>query len=214
MTQFQSTLWTLIHSAREGEEKAFEDFFLKYRSPVVAFCVRKGMGQEAEDLAQEVFTRIFRDGVLAKADPSKGRFRSLILVVTKNVIGNHLERVRAKKRGGGQVQQLGEIDVADSVEEETFDREWVSHLIESSLERLSLSNKNYYEALRRFLLEEESYAIIAPAMGKSEGEIKNYIHRGKAKLVQFLQEEVRDYSTSHGEYEDELRHLSKYLPSS
>ena len=51
------------------------------------------------------------------------------------------------------------------------------------------------------------------AMEKSEGEIKNYIHRGKAKLVQFLQEEVRDYLTSHGEYEDELRHLSKYLPS-
>ena len=213
MSEFQSTLWTLIIDARKGNEKAFETFVMKYRPPVLAFCTRKGMASEAEDLAQEVFTRVFNDGILAKADRSKGRFRSLLLVVTKHVIGNHLERIRAKKRGGGQVQPLGEIDVADPVEEPDFDREWVSHLIESSLVRLSESNPNYHEALRRFLIDGESYAVIAPAMGKSEGEIKNYIHRGKAKLVQYLQEDVLEYSRTHGEYEEELRHLSQYLPS-
>ena len=68
---------------------------------------------EAEDLAQEVFLRLFKDGVLEQADRSKGRFRHLVLAVTKNVVGNHLTYIRAKKRGGDAVKSaLGDMEVA------------------------------------------------------------------------------------------------------
>lgn len=213
MSDFESTLWTLILEARAGQERALRDFILRYRTPVVAYCARRGLASEAEDLAQEVFLRLFRDGVLLKADPAKGRFRSLLLAVTKHVIGNYLEREHAEKRGGGRVQPISDVEIAAAEQgDEEFDREWVTHLLEKALARLAREHANYHDALRRFLLEGRSYAEISKATGKSEGEIKNYIHRGKAKLTEYLREEVREYSATHAEFDQELRSLSRFLP--
>lgn len=66
----------------------------------------------------------------------------------------------------------------DTLRTRALDRGWITQeqaasgepladLVESALARLSESNANYHEALRRFLLEGESYAVIAPAVGKS-----------------------------------------------
>lgn len=211
MTEFQSTLWTVIRGARAKDDAAVRDFVAKYRAPIVAYCVRRGLASEAEDLAQEVFLRIFRDGVLEKADPSKGRFRSLLLAVARHAVGNHLERERAGKRGAGQVQSLAALDVASEERDETFDREWIRHLIFLALDRLARDHPNYHDGVRRFLLEGCSYADIAASLGRSEGDVKNYVFRGKEKLVEYLREQVREYSASRAEYEEELRYLSKFL---
>ena len=48
-------------------------------------------------------------------------------------------------------------------------------------------------------------------MGKSEDEVKNYVFRGKGRLVEILHDEIRSYSSSGGEYEDEVRYLSGFL---
>lgn len=212
MSEFQSTLWTVIRSADQGDETALREFTLKYRPPVVSYITRHGLSSEAEDLAQEVFLRIFRDGVLSKADPSKGRFRSLILAVTRHVIGHHLERERSQKRGAGQVRPLGDLDVASQEPDEHFDREWVAHLIEVALARLARELPHYHDALRQFLMEGKPAAEIARAMEKTDAEVYNYISRAKRKLVDYLQDEVRDYSTSRAAFDEELQYLSRFFP--
>jgi RNA polymerase sigma-70 factor (ECF subfamily) len=212
VTEFQSTLWTLIRGADRGDEAALREFALKYRAPVVAYIARRGLAREAEDLAQEVFVRLFEDRVLSKADPSRGRFRSLVLAVTRHVMGHHRERQGAQKRGGGYVRSLEGQDVALPEADEGFDREWVAHLLEVALSRLAREHPNYHDALRRFLLEGSSCAEIASALGKSEGDIHNYVRRGKAKLADYLRDEVRDYSATRDEYEEELRSLSRLFP--
>jgi len=212
VTEFQSTLWTLIRGADRGDEAALREFALKYRAPVVAYITRRGLANDAEDLAQEVFLRLFQDRVLSKADPAQGRFRNLVLAVTRHVIGHHVERRAAQKRGGGQVQSLEGHDVALPEADEGFDREWVAHLLEIALARLAREHSNYHDALRRFLLEGQSCAEIASALGKSEGDIHNYVRRGKAKLADYLRDEVRDYSASRAEYVEELRALSRFFP--
>ena len=110
---FPGTRWTEIRAAQDGDTAALESFTRKYRPPVVAYLSRRGFGSEAEDLAQEVFLRFFSGDLLSRAEPSKGRFRNLILAVTRHVIGHHLEKRNAKKRGGGAVRSLGDIDVLD-----------------------------------------------------------------------------------------------------
>src|SRR5262245_29424830 len=112
VSDFQSTLWTVIRGADRGEEAALREFALKYRGPIVAYIARRGLPNDAEDLAQEVFLRLIQDRVLAKADPSRGRFRSLLLAVTRHVIGHHRERESAQKRGGGNVRSLENVDVS------------------------------------------------------------------------------------------------------
>lgn len=212
MSEFQSTMWTVIRGARDGNDEALSRFVNTYRPPVVNFCRRRGLEADAEDLAQEVFLRLIMDGVLQKADPARGRLRSLVLAVTKRVIGHHLERRSAAKRGGGQVHSLGDLDVAatppDAAE---FDRDWVAHLVARALDRLAQEYPHYQVAVRAFFLENKSYAEIAAATGKSEGDIKNHLHRGRQKLVELVRAEVRDYSASDDEYAEELRALSDTL---
>jgi len=212
VSDFQSTLWTLIRGADRGDEAALREFALKYRAPVVSYIARRGFAGDAEDLSQEVFLRVFQDRVLSKADPSRGRFRSLILSITRHVIGHHVERQLAQKRGAGQVQPLDGVDPASSDPDESFDREWVGHLIEVSLARLAREHPPYHEALRRFLLEGSPVAAIAESLGKTEQDIHNHIHRGKKKLADYLREQVRDYSASREDYDEELKYLSRFFP--
>lgn len=212
MSDFQSTLWTLIRGADRGDEAALREFALKYRSPVLAYVARRGFAADAEDLAQEVFLRVFQDRVLSKADPAHGRFRSLLLSVTRHVIGHHVERRLAQKRGAGQVQALDGVDPASPDSDESFDREWVGHLIEISLARLAREHPPYHEALRRFLLEGAPVAEVAKATGRTEQDVHNHLHRGKKKLADYLREQIRDYSASREDYDEELRYLSRFFP--
>ncbi len=212
MSDFQSTLWTLIRGADRGDEAALREFALKYRTPVVAYVTRRGFAREADDLAQEVFLRVFQDRVLSKADPSRGRFRSLLLSVTRHVIGHHVERQLARKRGAGEVGPLEGVEPAAPASDEAFDREWVGHLIEVALARLAREHPAYHEALRRFLLEDASAAEAARALGRSEQDVHNHLHRGRKKLADYLREQVRDYSSSRADYDEELDYLSRFFP--
>ena len=209
---FESTLWTVIRRARDGEEDALQRFVRSYGPAIVSYLVRRGFGREAEDLAQEVFLRVFRAGLLDSADPSKGRFRNLILAVTRNVLGNHVERQLAAKRGGGKVVPLEDAAVAPDGEDDSFAREWVTHLLARAFERLAREHPAYHEALRAFLLEGKTYAEIQARSGHPETTIKNHVHRGKRKLAEYVRDEVREYSASREDYEEELASLARFLP--
>ena len=200
MSEFQSTLWTVIRGADRGEEAALREFALKYRGPIVSYIARRGLPNDAEDLAQEVFLRLLQDRVLAKADPSRGRFRSLLLAVTRHVISHHREREGAQKRGGGNVRSLDSVDVSAQEPDESFDREWVGHLVEVSLARLAREHPNYHEALRQSVLEG------APGIDH------NLVHRGKKKVADYLREQIQEYSLSRADYEAELQYLARFFP--
>ena len=214
MSRFESTLWTMIHGAGAGNDALLEEFIVRYRAPVVGFISRRGLASQAEDLAQEVFLRIFKDRVLGKADPAQGKFRSLLLAVTRHVIGHHLERRGAQKRGAGKVGPIGDLQIAAPAEEtEEFDREWVLHLMEVALARLATDHPNYQAALRLGLFQERTHPEIAEELGRTAHQVKNDIHRGKAKLIQYVRDEIRDYSTGEEDFLDELKQVSRYLPS-
>src|SRR6185503_5583456 len=128
---------------------------------------RRGFPNDAEDLAQEVFLRLLQDKVLSKADPSRGRFRSLLLAVTRHVMGNYREREAAQKRGSGHVHALGDLDFSRQEPDDHFDREWVSHLVEVALARLAREHPEYHQALQRSALDGIPCSEIARSLGKT-----------------------------------------------
>jgi RNA polymerase sigma-70 factor (ECF subfamily) len=213
VSDFQSTMWTLIRSARAGGETALNALVGKYREPVRRFLRRHGLGDaDADDLSQEVFLHVFEDGVLEKADPARGRFRSLLLAVTRHVVQHHREKEGAQKRGAGRrVPLSGDEIIASRERDADFDREWVANLIQVALDRLARENPNYHRALRLILFGQKSHREIAAEMGKTEDEVRNYVSRGKSRLVDAIHEEIRGYSSSNEEYADEVRYLSEFL---
>src|SRR5690606_4368124 len=102
-----ATHWSVVAAARAGETGALRALCDKYRPAVVAFLERRGLGAEAEDVAQEVLVALV-GRALAQATGGRGRFRGLVFAIARNQLGKRLERQRAAKRGGGQVQPLGE----------------------------------------------------------------------------------------------------------
>jgi len=213
MSQFQSTLWTLISQARQGEERAVTDFGNRYQPAVVAYCRRLGLNtEEAEDAAQEVLLRFFCRGILQRVHRRHGRFRSLLCAVARNVVHRHWERQSAQKRAH-VTRSLSELDVPEKVPDKTFDHEWIRHLIDLALLRLGRAHQQYHQVLSRFLLEDSSYAEIGRALGITETTVKNRVYRGKQKLIQLLRDEVRDYSLSWDQYAQELEYLAAALGS-
>ncbi len=214
MAGFDTTRWSLIKAAQAGDASALETLGRRYRAPVVSYLRRRGFVEDAEDLAQEVFLRLFGKGLLGRAAPFQGKFRGLLLGVTRNVVGDHLRRQNAKKRGGGAVQALGDRDlevVASEAEDPEFDEEWMQHLLQLGLARLAREHPNYHEALERFHLRRETQPTVAKAMGKSVRDVKNYVHRGKKKLGVYLREEVWNYCTAQPEFTSELEHLRRFV---
>src|SRR5262245_49640276 len=84
---FPTTVWTVIRKAGANDRQAMEGFARDYRLPVLRYIERRGFSRnDAEDLCQEVFLRILSSQVLARVDRELGRFRSLVLAVTKHVL--------------------------------------------------------------------------------------------------------------------------------
>jgi RNA polymerase sigma factor (sigma-70 family) len=210
MTSLSGTRWTVIVAAQTGDSEAIEALSVKYRAPVVAYLTRRGAGEDAEDLAQEVFVSLFHEGALAGANSRLGRFRSLVYAVTRNVLGHFLERASAHKRGAGRVEPLS-ADVAAPTPDDDFDTEWLGHLLEAALERLEREHAIYYEALHAYLVEEQTVAEVGERLGLSATNVRNRVHRGRRKLIAYLRDEVLYYSTSAEDYGVELRAMARLM---
>lgn len=207
-----ATHWSVVAAARAGEASALRALCEKYRPAVVSYLERRGLGAEAEDVAQEVLVAL-TGRALTQAASDRGRFRGLVFAIARNQLGKHLERQHAAKRGGGQVQPLGEREAEVAAEEpdETFDREWLAALLRAALARVEREHPPYFEALRLFFLDELPQREIADRLRVPLGVVKQRVHRGKRKLIGYLREEVWSYSATSHEYELELRLLARLL---
>lgn len=204
------THWDVVEAARAGDEPAAGALVEKYRPAVEAFIVRAGLPQEAQDLAQEVFLRLFCQGALERAEPSAGRFRSLLLALTRHVIGNHLERVNAGKRGGGRAPvplDGAEPPGAPDAPDDAFDRKWLLCLVAAALDRLAETHPTYRAALERSLADGPSAEA-----GLGNGRARSALHRAREKLRAYLREEVWRSCHSPLDVAAELEHLRRLLP--
>lgn len=207
MTVFGTTVWTVVKRAGDESQSAILEIVQSYGPPVRRFLRSRGLDEHsAEDLTQEVFKRFFVDGVLKKADPQLGRFRSLVLGVTRNVLSEELRRRAAQKRK--------EIPRDLPPQEEAFDRLWLEHLLDQAVERLKGRGGKvpYAKILHAHVGKGLDYAAIGKAFGGTEGVARNWVHRARAHLAEELRALVKEYSTSKEDFEEEMGYLSKFLP--
>jgi hypothetical protein len=88
----------------------------------------------------------------------------------------------------------------------------MEHLVRRAMSRLQAEAPAHHDALARFLNDPSAtYQTIAQAMNVSETQIKNFIHRGKKKLIEYIRSEVAHTCSSPEEFQDELRYLSKFF---
>lgn len=209
MTEFPSSIWTTILSVRKDPDRVRDLVVRRYRQPVHDFIRRQGLSHEdAEDVTQEVFAQICRDGFLERVDPRKGKFRTLLLAVTRHLISSFHRHEFAGVRDRRRSVALEGFDVAaEHPGDGDFDDLWVKNLVDLGL--LGLKDDPSVSALK-LQLEGRSYQEISEALQKSATDVTNYIHRAKKKLRAEIERLIREYCGAH-EVEAEVSSLLKYL---
>ena len=185
---FPTTIWTTIRDAGVEDEAALESFATRYRQPVLEYIRRRGFSaNDAEDICQDVFVRVLNGGVLAKADRSRGRFRSLLLTVTTRVIQDRLRKRR----------DIPAEDLEPPTDEPDFDRHWAVHLTERAMAELREQGSPYYDVLREHL--------------GGHAQPRNKLWIARQKLAALIRREVAYTCVGHDEFEAEMAYLTQFL---
>jgi RNA polymerase sigma-70 factor (ECF subfamily) len=214
--RFPTTFWSTI---AERPERARQELFARYRTPVFNYIRNQGYGDaDADDLTQEVFLRISREEFLRKADRAKGKFRSLVLAVTRHVIlKERTQRSRRKSSPlvAGEVDDMPQELPPEEPEDQRFNTLWVQNLVRLALDRLMQESRpdgpRYYEALVLNQFQGLSYEAVARALGARVSDIKNWIHYGKKKLKSHLLDHVQSYASGATGLREELEVVGRFL---
>ena len=171
----------LISRARDGDQEAFRQLVERYQGAVYNLAYRMlGDPGDAEDAAQEIFVRIYRQ--LGRYDPAR-KFSTWTLAIATNYCIDQLRRRRM------QLVPLENIIPWARAREAGPEGEAITQEQRDEVQRLITQLPEKYRAplvLRYF--DELSCAEIAEVLGLPEGTVKTQIHRARKALGKLLAE--------------------------
>lgn len=236
---FLTTHWSAIEDAGatdEDKNRALIGLLLKrYWKPVYCYLRRKGYDNEqAKDLTQEFFYEaVFGRGLIQKADESKGRFRSFLLIALNRFLINIKHKETAQKRI--PKDKLVPLDMVDSLElpqtvsklgpEDSFNYAWVSSLLEDVLEEVeakchadgkSVHWQVFYDRVLQPIIDgtdPPSLREICERYGiKDDAKASNMIVTVKRRFQAVLKKQLRDSVVSDEQVSGELEEIKRFFP--
>ncbi|MHC4470871.1 MAG: RNA polymerase sigma factor [Planctomycetota bacterium] len=182
----------VLERARRGDERAFEALVDAYGGLVLNLAWRVVRDrQEAEDLSQEVFLRLYR--VLDRYDPDRP-FEPWLKKVAMNLVLNltsgKARRMRRRSASlqavegedGGRLPDTGSPDA-----EETAIRGERAALLRDAMRRLSTRHRKIL-AMRYF--RGLSYQELARELSLPMGTVKNRLFRAREELARVLEKRI------------------------
>ena len=231
---FLTTRWSLVVAARNagapGSDAALEHLCRSYWYPLYVFVRRQGHSPEdSQDLTQEFFARLLQKQWMHAAEPSRGRFRSFLLVALKRFLLNEWDRSQTLKRGGA-VQHVA-LDAGDAEErflkepavsaspERQFERRWALTLLDRAMATLkeeyhSDSRQVEFDTLKEYLSAPRGsipYADIATTLGVPQGTARAAVHHLRRRFGELFRTEVADTVSEPDDVQEEVRYLAGLL---
>lgn len=175
----------LVERCLAGEEAAWEDLVRVHTRRVYSICYRfTGSDQEAQDLTQEVFLRVFRS--LKSFRSGEGSFAVWLARLSRNLLIDHYRRTRLDRATDSIEEQLPILEEKTAMIARTdglvAGRE-ASELLQGALQKLSPELR---ETVILRDLEELEYREIADVLNVPEGTVKSRLNRGRAELARLL----------------------------
>ena len=170
----------LIEAIGTGDAMAFEVLIRKYQASVLNF-VYKYVGDRftSEDLAQEVFIRVYR--AAAEFAP-KGRVSTWIFKIAYNLSLNEVLRAKRMCRLSDTVEEVEERGIFPGSHDPFQESELREELIDS-IQRLP---ENQRAALLLRVNEDLSYAEIGEVLSTSVSSVESLIFRARENLKKIL----------------------------
>jgi RNA polymerase sigma-70 factor (ECF subfamily) len=182
----------LMLEVRDGNAAAFEELMLRYQDRLVTVLEHLvGRRGQAEDLAQEVFLRVYR--ARERYQPGS-KFSTWLFTIANNVASNAL-RSRSRQREVQvapteracddplTIEQLAQA-ASSLMPTRLLDKAELRDVVKAALDTLN-ERQRLAVLLNKF--EEMSYADIAVAMEMTPQAIKSLLSRAREKLRDALQ---------------------------
>lgn len=175
----------LVRRCRAGDNAAWESIVRSQTRRLYNLCYRfTGQRQEAEDLTQEVFLRVFR--TLDSYDPGQGALAVWMHRVARNLLIDHYRATRKQRLAVSLEDELPRLEekasAAPPPDRAVALRE-LSATLQQALVRLSPELR---EAVILRDLQELDYREISRVLDIPEGTVKSRINRGRAELGKIL----------------------------
>ena len=187
----------LVRRCIAGDAAAWEEIVRIYNRRIYNICYRfAGSGDDAQDLTQEVFIKMYR--TLSSYDASRGAFMTWVTTITRNLLVDHFRKTKQDRVTDSMDAATSEHQDAMPVSEQIPDtgaspdvrvqsRE-ASETVHRALQKLSPELR---EAVILRDLQDMDYKDIAAVLKVPEGTVKSRINRGRAELARLLQRTYR-----------------------
>jgi RNA polymerase sigma-70 factor, ECF subfamily len=186
----------LVRRCIGGDAVAWEEIVRTYNRRIYNICYRfAGSGDDAEDLTQEVFIKMYR--TLSSYDHTKGAFATWVTTITRNLLVDHFRKTK-QQRLTDSIDATSEHEDALPLSEQIQDQSAppdahvrsreVGETVHAALGKLSPELR---EAVILRDLQDMDYREIATVLKVPEGTVKSRINRGRAELARLLQRTYR-----------------------
>jgi len=179
----------LVSRCLDGDEAAWEELVRQHTRQVYGLCFRfTNSAQEAQDLTQDVFLRVFK--TIKSFRSAEGSFHTWLARVTRNLLIDNYRRTRQERVTDSieeQLPMLQETGVAAAARpDQALAGREASEILQATLQKLS---PDLREAVILRDLQEMEYREIAEVLDIPEGTVKSRINRGRAELARLLRKQ-------------------------
>jgi len=187
----------LVRRCVAGDVVAWEEIVQRYNRRIYNICYRfAGSGDDAQDLTQEVFIKMFR--TLNTYDVERGAFMTWVTTITRNLLVDHFRKSKQDRVTESLDTTPSEHEDAMPLSERIEDKAPAAdlsvrsrearELVHNALQKLSPELR---EAVILRDLQDMDYKDIATVLRVPEGTVKSRINRGRAELARLLQRTYR-----------------------
>jgi len=173
----------VIARCLQGDQVAWAIIMDRHRRKVFNLAYKfVGRHDEAEDLTQDIFLKIFKS---LETFDRRANFQTWLISVSRNLCIDHYRSVRKERQTIAREVDAGELQPA-SVERGPYqvaEHQDLRGLLRQALQKLPTTLRTAV-VLRD--LQELSYQEIADRLGLPEGTVKSRINRGRIELAHQL----------------------------
>lgn len=242
--RFPATHWSAVLAARSDDpaerSRALEAIAGAYWKPIYKYVrIRWGKSSEdAKDLTQDFFAKLFEKEYLDDFDPSKARLRTFLRICADRFVANEAKAAGRLKRGGGAVHVSFTFDSAENElqradtrlqltaspesMDDFFEKEFIRSLFGIAVEKLrreceSRGKQIHFRLFEAYDLEGDglrkaNYAELAEEFQIAPTDVTNYLAFARREFRRIALDCLREMTASEDEFRREARALLGVVP--
>lgn len=169
----QEELKSLILRAKEGDEKAFEEVYNTYYTPLFRYILTRIKNtNEAEDMTQVIFTKIWK--AIASWETSHTSPLAFFFTIARNTLIDHFRKNNHREIVSDEIviEHTKSISIEDNADDSK----------DQILEAVRNLSEDQQEVIKLYYTNDLTYKEIAEIVSKSEDTIRQIHSRAIKKL--------------------------------